>query len=70
VNRGLAGSYLSRAGRPVQDRIVLLYADAPLALSDSSATVSGYADSLRNAAFRALNEEAVLVTVAAIYHSE
>lgn len=67
--RGLDGNYLSRAGTIVLDRVTVVYTDVPLSLRDKAESVSSYADRLRSAAFRALNEEAILVTLAGVYHS-
>ncbi len=69
ILRGLSGSYLSDLGVPIQDRITLIYTDLPNALSRDLPVLSTYADELREAAFVALNEEAVLVTVTQVYHS-
>ncbi len=69
ILRGLSGSYLSDFGVPIQDRITLIYTDLPYALSRHLTTLSTYADELRNAAFLALDEEAILVTVTQVYHS-
>ena len=70
VNKGLSGSYRSQIGLVVPDRINLIYTDTPFSLQEALLLNSVYADKLRLAAFRALNEEAVLVTVMAVYHSE
>ncbi len=67
--RGLSGSYLSDFGVPIQDRITLIYTDLPYTLRRHLPTLSTYADELRNAAFPALDEEAILVTVTQVYHS-
>ena len=66
---GLDGSYLSRAGVQTPDRINLIYTDLPLALSTNFESVARYADELRQAAFAALAEETILVTVAQVYHA-
>src|SRR5207253_91574 len=52
--RGLEGSYLSRRGTVMRDRVHLLYSDAPFSLTANFAMVSAYADALREAALRAL----------------
>lgn len=70
ILRGLDGSYLSRRGLRVRDRINLVYTDTPFAIEENMARVSRYADQLRVAAFEALEEEAVLVVVLKIYHAE
>ncbi len=70
IVRGLDGSYLSQAGLPIQDRVNLIYTDTPYAFKKNIEIVSTYADKLRAAAFAALEEEAILVAVAQIYHAE
>ena len=66
--RGLDGSYLSRAGTPIRDRINLVYSDTPFGLDEQLATVTRYAEELVAAAFEALEEEAILVTVSRVHH--
>lgn len=70
IIRGLAGSYLSQADSPVQDRINLIYTDTPYSFSENFDTVSMYADKLNRAALAALEEEAILVVVSQVYHSQ
>jgi hypothetical protein len=70
IMRGLDGSYLSRAGLQVQDRVHLIYTDTPFAFEEHFESLSRYADALRDAAFQALEEEAILVVVLKIYHAE
>lgn len=70
VNKGLGGSYRSQIGLVVPDRINLIYTDTPFSLQESLPMLSVYADKLRLAAFRALNEEAVLVTVDTPYNKK
>jgi len=55
---------------PVQDRINLIYTDTPYAFAENFQTVSTYADKLKAAVAKALDEETVLITVATIYHAE
>ncbi len=69
IVRGLDGSYLSRAGEKLQDRITLIYTDTPYVFKDNFEIISRYADKLRDAAVRALEEEAILVVVLSVYHS-
>lgn len=69
IVRGLDGSYLSRAGRKTPDRINLLYTDLPLALSLNLESVARYAEELKQAAFEALAEEAILMAVAQVHHA-
>ena len=68
--RGLEGNYLSQLGLRMRDRINLVYTDTPFTFEENFARLSRYADELRGAAFEALEEEAVLVAVFQIYHSE
>jgi hypothetical protein len=69
IIRSLAGSYLSRQGQILKDRINLVITDTPLIFTQDFDHISRYADHLRQAAFVALDEEAVLVVVYPIYHS-
>ena len=69
IKRGLDGSYLSQAGIKLQDRITLVYTDTPYSFSENFEIISKYADKLREAAFKALEEEAILVAVHQVYHS-
>jgi hypothetical protein len=68
--RGLEGSYLSRLGSTIRDRINLVYTDTPFAFEQHFNRLSAYADNLRQAALEALEEEAILVVVWKVYHSE
>jgi hypothetical protein len=68
--RGLEGNYLSRLGLRMKDRINLVYTDTPFAFAAHSDRLSRYLDVLRSAAFNALDEEAILVVVYPIHHSE
>jgi hypothetical protein len=70
IIRGLDGSYLSRPGVRVQDQIHLIYTDTPFAFAENFETISRYTDALREAAFEALTEEAMLVVVLQVYHAE
>lgn len=67
---GLDGNYLSHAGFPIRDRVNLIYTDTPFSLEEHFAWISKYTDELRKAAFEALAEEAILVVVLKVYHSE
>lgn len=69
VLRRLDGDYLSKAGRQLRDRINLLYTDLPLALSEKRDLLSQYADYVKNAVADALEEEAILIAVAPIFHA-
>ncbi len=70
IIRGLDGSYLSQVGLQIQDRINLIYTDTPYAFEENFEIVSAYADKLMAAVNTALEEEAVLIIVAKIYHTE
>ena len=70
IIRGIEGSYLSRLGSKIRDRINLIYTDTPFPFRENLDRVSRYADRLREAAVAALEEEAVLVVVMAVYHAE
>jgi hypothetical protein len=70
VARGFSGSYLSRLGIHMRDPINVLYTDIPVAMGTHFQTISDYADELRRAAFLALDEEAILVVVYPLYHSQ
>jgi hypothetical protein len=67
--RGLDGSYLSRAGTPVRDRINLVYSDTPFEFEAQAATLTRYAEELLAATAEALDEEAVLITAARVSHT-
>ncbi len=69
IVRGLDGNYRSRAGAKTPDRINLIYADLPLALSTNFGSVARYADELKQAAAEALAGEAILVSVTQVYHA-
>jgi len=69
ILRGLSGSYLSRLGLPMEDRINLIYSDTPFGFDASFDRVSRYADTLRMAAFQALDEEAILIAALKVYHA-
>jgi hypothetical protein len=68
--RGLSGSYQSQLGLPVQDRVNLLYTDTPFTFDEGMSRLSYYTDALRQTAFEALEEEAILVVALKVYHSE
>lgn len=70
INRELSGSFQSRMGLPVPDRISLIYTDTPFDWEESLPFIAVYVDDLRQSAFRMLNEEAILIAVLPVYHSE
>lgn len=70
IIRGLDGSYLSRVGLKMQDKINVIYTDLPLALDENLERISRYADNLTEAADEALEEEAILVAAYKVHHAE
>jgi len=66
----LRGAYLSDRGVVIEDSVALLYADAALSPVTDAQLIADYAAALRQAAHRALEEEAILVAVQAVHHSE
>ena len=68
--RGLDGSYLSQAGLKLDDRVALIYTDTPYSFTENFKIISAYAEKLTAAAYRALEEEAILVVVFPVYHSQ
>jgi type VI protein secretion system component VasF len=69
VVQGLSGSYLSRLGQKVQDRINVIYTDTPFTFEKHFRSLSRYLDELRAAVFVALEEEAVLVVALKVCHT-
>jgi hypothetical protein len=67
--RGLKGSYLSRSGRVIGDRINVLYTDTPMSFERNFRSIEGYADKLRAATAAALDEESILIVASKVYHS-
>ena len=67
--RGLSGTYLSRLGLTVEDRVNLLYAAAALDFEADANLIGDYAGALQRAAFRALDEEAILIAVHRVRHA-
>jgi tRNA G10 N-methylase Trm11 len=53
----------------LQDRINLIYTDTPYGFKENFNVISTYADKLREAAYKALEEGAILVAVYPVYHS-
>jgi hypothetical protein len=68
--RGLEGHYLSRLGHTIRDRVNLVYTDTPFTFAQQFDQLSRYADELPQAASDALEEEAILIAVWPVYHSE
>jgi hypothetical protein len=66
---GLGGTYLSRSGLVIEDRVSLLYADAFLDFEADAALIEQYAEAIQRAAYRALDEEAILIVVHSVQHS-
>ena len=70
IIRGLDGSYLSKGELPIQDRVNLIYTDTAYSFTENFDILSTYADKLNRAALAALEEEAILVVVSQVYHSD
>ena len=70
IIRGLDGSYLSRVGVRMQDRIPSSTPTRLLLWQKTFESLSRYTDALREAAFEALTEETILVVVLQVYHAE
>ncbi len=70
TQRGLDGSYLSRFGLRIQDRVDVIYTDTSFAFKENFKSISRYADELVKAASQALDEEAILVVAFMVYHAE
>ncbi len=68
--RGLEGHYLSNAGSIIRDRVNLIYTDAPFGFREHQTALSRYADELRQTAAEALDEEAILIVMWSVHHSE
>ena len=68
ILRGIDGSYLSRSGLLISDRINLIYTDVPLSIRDNFGKLSRYGEALRLAVDQALGEETILVVMIAVYH--
>jgi hypothetical protein len=69
VIKNIKGLYLSEKEKTETDKIVLIYADTPFEFRKNRAALSKYTDELRDAAFKATNEESILIVVHEIYHS-
>ena len=70
VLRGLEGQYLSRVGIVMHDRVNVVYTDTPFEMSAHREKLAVFADELREAALRALGEEAILVVVYPVFHAQ
>jgi len=68
IVRGLHSSYLSEAGFPQYDRVNLIYTDASIRLDRNGAALARFTVKLQQAAFDALEEEAILVVAFKVYH--
>jgi hypothetical protein len=66
---GLEGSHLSKNGTRIPDRINLIYADLPLALSTNFDQMARDTGELREVSWEALAEESVLIAVTQVYHA-
>ena len=70
LQTGLRGYYLSQSGTVIPDPVSLIYTDTFYSFADNFSLLSDFADVLREWAAEALEEEAILVTVLPVYHSE
>lgn len=70
VIRGLDGHYLSNFGQIIPDRVNLVYTDTSFNFQENIDVLADYTDKLRESAFKALNEEAILVAIWPVYHSQ
>ena len=68
--RGIMGFYLSNKGKVVRDQVNLLYSDTKLNLEEHWDTLTMYGDSVRTIAMQSLQEEAVLVVIFSVHHSQ
>lgn len=69
VVRGLDGSYLSKSGVKMHDRVTIIYTDSPYSFHEHLDILSSYTDKIRVSAFDALSEEAILVVAYEVFHS-
>lgn len=67
--RDLSGTYLSRLGGIVDDRVNLLYVDGALDFEADANLIGRYSEAVQRAAYRALQEEAILIAVHQVRHS-
>lgn len=69
VIRGLEGRYLSNDGAIIPDRINIVYCDLPLNFENDIEALTKYTTNLKQIAFEALKEEAILITLTKIFHA-
>ena len=69
VIKGIKGLYTAADGKTETDKIVLLYTDTPFEFRKNRAALSKYTDELREVAYRATDEESILIVVHEIFHS-
>ena len=69
VIKNIKGLYQSADGKTETDKIVLLYADTPFEFRRNRAALSKYTDELCEVAYRATDEESILIVVHEIFHS-
>jgi len=65
----LHGSYVSDAGFQLYDRVNLIYTDASIRFDPNVAALARFTDKLQQAAFDALEEEAILVITFKVFHA-
>ncbi len=70
LQRRLDENYLAQLGEPIPDQVTVLYTDTPYSFSQNLSLLSSFADELRAKAEEMLEEEATLVVVFPVYHSE
>jgi hypothetical protein len=70
VVRGIEGRYLARLGMIIHDQVNVVFTDTPFALGENRNKIEQYLDELRHAAMIALDEEAILVVVYPVFHSQ
>ena len=69
VIKEIKGLYLSDENKRDEDKILLLYADTPFEFRRNRRALGKYTDELKEVAYKATNEESILIVVHEIYHS-
>ena len=69
VIRDIKGLYSAEDGKADEDKINLIYADAPFDFEKNFKALSKYTDELKQAALEASEEESILIVVHKIYQS-
>lgn len=68
VIKGIKGLYLAANGEADEDKINLIYADAPFDFEKNFKALSKYAGELKQAVLETSEEESILIVVHKIYH--